>query len=60
MVSDAEGCIVLWTGSEEMREPNESCKSSGIKDLDNFIWQNYKTVQRFGPYIILHRAIDFS
>lgn len=46
--------IVLWSGSKlKEDEPNESGKSSGIVDLDNFIQKNYKTEKDFGAYLIL-------
>jgi hypothetical protein len=47
--------IVLWSGSEGVNEPNESNKSSGIKELDNFIQKNYTFEKIFGPYLILRR-----
>jgi hypothetical protein len=46
--------IVLWNG-KQWPELNESSKSSGVHDLDNFINQNYKAVERFGLYTILRR-----
>lgn len=48
--------IVLWFGSKlKEDEPNESGKSSGIVDLDNFIQKNYKIEKIFGSYTILSR-----
>lgn len=49
--------IVLWSGSKlKVDEPNESGKSSGVIDLDNFIQENYKIEKTFGSYVILKRA----
>lgn len=48
--------IVLWSGSKlKVDEPNESSKSSGVTDLDNFIQKNYKIEETFGSYVILRR-----
>lgn len=46
--------VVLWLDMPS-QEPNESNKSSGVHDLDNFIRQNYEAVAQFGPYLILRR-----
>lgn len=51
--------IVRWGGNKDRLEPNESSKSSGITELDNFIERNFKAVQSFGHYTILYRNIDF-
>ncbi|MCK9603514.1 MAG: hypothetical protein M0R66_04065, partial [Candidatus Omnitrophica bacterium] len=45
--------IILWSGSEDISEPNESNKSSGITELDDYIRKNYKTDKIFGAYLIL-------
>jgi len=46
--------IVLWSGSKlKEDEPNESGKSSGVSDLDNFIQKNYKIEKDFSAYLIL-------
>ncbi len=47
--------VVLWTASEEVNEPNQSSESSGARDLDEFIRDNYYTYKIFGDYIILKR-----
>lgn len=47
--------VVLWTASEEINEPNESSKASGVKDLDEFIQKNYEIERVFTGYIILKR-----
>lgn len=47
--------IVLWTAAVGINEPNDSSKSSGIKDLDNFIHKYYKLEKRFDYYLILSR-----
>ena len=46
--------IVLW-GIPQPQEPNESSKSSGVYDLDIFIYRNYEAVEQFGPYLMLRR-----
>jgi hypothetical protein len=54
--------IVLWSGSESAKciiEPNESSKSSGVRELDTFIKENYKIEKIFGPYLILKRYTEF-
>jgi hypothetical protein len=45
--------IILWSGRENVSEPNESSKSSGVLDLDNFIRKNYRVRKVIGSYIIL-------
>lgn len=45
--------IILWSGRENVNEPNESSKSSGVLDLDNFIKKNYRTRKVIGSYVIL-------
>lgn len=47
--------VVLWSGSEDAEEPNESSKSSGITELDDFIHKNYKFETKFGYYTIMSR-----
>lgn len=47
--------IILWSGRENVSEPNESSKSSGVLDLDNFIRKNYRIKKVIGSYIILSR-----
>lgn len=47
--------VVLWT-APDIREPNRSAESSGVRILDNFIRSNYDEVARFGRYAILHRS----
>lgn len=47
--------IVLWAGSEDVNEPNQSSKSSGVFLLDNFIQKNYRIEKTFGSYIIMRR-----
>jgi hypothetical protein len=49
--------VVLWTAAQ-LREPNESGASSGVRDLDEFIGANYQLVQRFGNYDVLKRRWD--
>ncbi|MGC8971545.1 MAG: hypothetical protein ACP5K2_05000 [bacterium] len=47
--------IVLWSGAENVAEPNESSLSSGITILDDYIRTNYVPVMYFGPYKILQK-----
>ena len=50
--------IVLSSESEDVEEPNESSRSSGVTVLDQFIHANYSTVAAFGPITILGRRPD--
>ncbi|MBC7321052.1 glycosyltransferase family 39 protein [bacterium] len=47
--------IVLWSGAENVSEPNESSISSGVTILDDFIKMNYAPVMYFGPYKVLQK-----
>lgn len=47
--------IVLWSGAENVTEPNESSISSGVNILDDFIRMNYAPVMYFGPYKIMQK-----
>lgn len=47
--------IVLWDGAEDIIEPNESGKSSGVTVLDDFIKYNYELIKCFGHYTIYKR-----
>ena len=49
--------IVLWSGAENVTEPNESSVSSGVTLLDDFIRTNYAPVMYFGPYKILQKLM---
>ncbi len=49
--------IVLWSGAENVTEPNESSLSSGVTLLDDFIRMNYAPVMYFGPYKILQKLM---
>jgi hypothetical protein len=44
--------IVIDSEWDANEEPNESSVRSGVKDLDDFIAQNYPVVARFGIYTI--------
>lgn len=48
--------LVLWSASEDIKEPNDSCKSSGVRELDDFIKNHYKVEIVFGPYSIFKKA----
>lgn len=41
--------------NDNVEEPNESSKSSGIRNLDNFIQDKFILVQQFGDYTIWKR-----
>jgi hypothetical protein len=43
--------------NDNLEEPNESSKSSGVKSLDNFIQDKFILVQEFGDYTIWKRKI---
>jgi hypothetical protein len=47
--------LVLSNAYEEVREPNESAVSSGVKILDNYIAEHYLPVMQIGPYAIWKR-----
>ncbi|MCX7796904.1 MAG: glycosyltransferase family 39 protein [bacterium] len=47
--------IVLWSGAEDVTEPNESSISSRVTTLDDFIKMNYAPIMYFGPYKILQK-----
>lgn len=47
--------IILWSGVENIKEPNESNISSGIFILDRFIKSYYQELVKFGPYTILKK-----
>lgn len=47
--------IVLWSGAENVLEPNESSISSGVDELSEFIRMNYAPIMYFGPYKILQK-----
>ncbi len=47
--------IVLWSGAENVNEPNESAISSGVTVIDDFIKMNYVPIMYFGPYKILQK-----
>jgi len=50
--------IVLYSGYQEIREPNESGQSSHVLLLDEFIHQNYRQVQSYGPYTIYEKNLE--
>ena len=52
--------IVCWTGDGKNVEANESNKSSGITELEDFIQRNFKLIRKFKSYLILYRSSDFS
>jgi len=47
--------IIQWVRDENLKEPNESSKSSGVFLLDEFINKNYKIEKDFGEYLILRK-----
>ena len=42
--------IILWSGADNIIEPNKSNQSSGVEDLDNFISNHYIKTEKFGNY----------
>jgi len=44
--------IILWSGADNIIEPNKSNQSSGVEDLDNFISNHYIKTEKFGNYTI--------
>lgn len=48
--------VVLYSGFDDVREPNGSNLSSGVFYLDDYIRENYREVQKFGKYLILERS----
>lgn len=51
-------CIVLANVSKIKNEPNKSSVSSGVFYLDRFIKNNYKPINKIGPYLILWRSYN--
>jgi hypothetical protein len=49
-------CVVLESEWDDVNEPNDSARSSGIHMLDEYIRQNYQTVQSYGKVSVLFRA----
>ena len=47
--------IALYTGGSNSREPNLSSVSSGVFLLDNYIEENFETVESWGQYIVKKR-----
>lgn len=47
--------VVLFSGFDRWVESNNSSVSSGVFLLDNFIKENYETIQVYGSYTILHK-----
>lgn len=46
---------IVLRDDENVQEPNESGRSSGVNILDNFIREKFKLVQQFGNYAIWKR-----
>lgn len=44
--------VILWSGAENVHEPNKSAESSGVKILDEFLATKYQEVAHFGNYRI--------
>jgi hypothetical protein len=49
---------VLSSEWDDVQEPNESSRSSGVTVLDQFIRSNYSAVAAFGPITILKRRLN--
>jgi hypothetical protein len=50
--------VVLSSKWDNVEEPNESARSSGVTLLDQYIRTNYRAVAAFGPISILERRLD--
>jgi len=48
--------VVLFSGSENIIEPNQSGISSGVEALDRFLRQNYRQTRQFGNYTVWKKA----
>jgi len=48
--------VVLYSGSENVIEPNQSGISSGVEALDRFLRQNYRQTRQFGNYTVWKKA----
>ena len=48
--------VVLFSGSENVIEPNQSGISSGIEALDRFLRRNYRQIHQFGNYTVWEKA----
>jgi len=48
--------VVLFSGSENVIEPNQSGISSGVKALDRFLRRNYRQIRQFGNYTVWEKA----
>jgi hypothetical protein len=49
-------CVVLFTGSDSVVEPNASGISSNVTLLDGYIASRYQVVKELGSYKVLKRA----
>jgi hypothetical protein len=50
--------IVLESHWDFMSEPNDSAKSSGVHQLDEYIRQNYRAIRHYGNVSVLFRASE--
>lgn len=50
------GVLVLYSGFENLSEPNASGKSSGVSLLDNYIKDNFTMTKQFGGYEVWGRS----
>jgi hypothetical protein len=50
--------VVLSSEWDDVEEPNDSARSSGVTVLDQYIRTNYRAVAAFGPMAILERRPD--
>lgn len=53
LVKNKTKYIVIWDIMENTIEPNDTSKTIGVKDLDDFITVNYKLNKKFDYYSIL-------
>jgi hypothetical protein len=47
--------VVIFSGYDHLREPNESRFSSGVRLLDDYLAANYAQVRQFGRYSVRKR-----
>ncbi len=50
--------LVLWSGAENIIEPNKSGESNGSGILDDYITEVYEQIERYPPYTIHKRIRD--
>jgi hypothetical protein len=54
----AVSCVVLTSEWDNVNEPNESAKSSGVHILNDYIYEHYRNIKSFGKISVLLRKAD--